>query len=336
VTPEAVACRACEAPLLADALACGKCRALVHREQLQSLSAKATEATARGELSAALEAWRAALDLLPRESGQHAKVKSKVEELSLELDKKPAKPRGKLAAGAGAVGLLLWKVKGIALWLFAIGKPLLVGLTKLPTLLSMLLSAAVYWAAFGPKFAIGIIACIYVHEIGHVVALRRYGIASSAPMFIPGFGAIVRLKQYPVDAREDANVGLAGPRWGLGASCAAVTLGFALGAPSLIAIGRFNAIINLFNLMPLGSLDGGRGFRALDKRGRQLATAAIALAWMVTGESLLVILLIVAAFRLLGDAPEKGDRPALIEYVLLVALLAALTLVRVPGVATPR
>jgi Zn-dependent protease len=336
VTAEAIACGGCATPLTLGALACTKCRTLVHKEELKSLSARASEATARGDLSAALEAWRVALDLLPRESGQYAKVHQKVADLSTKLDEKPANPRGKLAAGAGAIGLLLWKVKGLALWLFAIGKPLLLGLTKLPTLLSMALSVAVYWAAFGAKFAVGLIACIYVHEIGHVVALRRYGIAASAPMFIPGFGAVVRLKQYPIDAREDANVGLAGPRWGLGASCAAITLGFLLHAPSLIAIGRVSAIINLFNLMPLGSLDGGRGFRALDKRGRQIATAAIAVAWMATGESMLVLLLIVAVFRLLGEAPERGDRPALIEYVLLVAMLAALTMVHVPGVATPR
>ena len=336
MTAEALACRDCAAPLNLGALACGKCRALVHKEELQTLAARASEATARGDISSALEAWRGALDLLPRESGQYAKIHSRVQELSTKLDQPPAKPRGKLAAGAGAIGLLLWKLKSVALWLFAIGKPLLLGLTKLPTLLSMAISVGVYWHFWGLKFAVGLIACIYVHEVGHVVALRRYGIAATAPMFIPGLGALVRLKQYPVDAREDANVGLAGPLWGLGASCAAITAGFIFHAPSLIAVGRFSAIINLFNLIPLGSLDGGRGFRALDKRGRQIATAVIALAWMTTRESMLVLLLIVAALRLLGEAPEKGDRPALIEYVLLVASLAALTLVHVPGVATPR
>jgi Zn-dependent protease len=326
-----VTCAGCGRALPAGALVCA-CRTLVHRAELEVLASEATDATARGDISAALAAWRSALDLLPRESGQYARVAEKVQTLSQQLDAAPEKGsnKGKIAAGASAIGLLLWKVKGAALWVFGIGKPLLLGLTKLPTLFSMLVSIGVYWAAFGAKFAVGLIACIYIHEIGHVVALRRYGIDATAPMFIPGFGAIVRLKQYPIDVREDAAVGLAGPRWGLGASLAALTIGFVAHAPSFIAIGRISAIMNLFNLIPLGSLDGGRGFRALDKRGRVLATLAIAAAWIATSESMLVFLLIVAVFRIYGDAPEKGHKPALIEYVLLVGMLAALTLLRVP------
>ena len=61
----------------------------------------------------------------------------------------------------------------------------------------MLLSLGVYWTAFGWKFALGLVLSIYVHEMGHVAMLRRYGIKSTAPMFIPGLGAMVRMKQYP-------------------------------------------------------------------------------------------------------------------------------------------
>lgn len=327
-----VACSGCGHTIDRGVLVCGRCRALVHKAELEGLAARATEATARGDISEALAAWRGALDLLPRESGQHTRVTERVRALSEKLDATEVKPnnKGKLAAGASAVGLLLWKLKGLALWVLGIGKPLLLGLTKLPTLLSMLISVGVYWAAFGAKFAVGLIACMYIHEIGHVVALRRYGIAASAPMFIPGLGAVVRMKQYPIDVREDAAVGLAGPRWGLGASLAALTIGLVAHAPSFLAIGRISALLNLFNLMPLGSLDGGRGFRAFDKRGRVVATAAIALAWMATGESLLVLLLIVAVFRVMGSAPEKTERAALIEYVVLLGMLAALTTLRVP------
>src|SRR2546430_4861243 len=78
----------------------------------------------------------------------------------------------------------------------------------------MLLSAGVYWTIWGWKFALGVVLSIYVHEMGHVQALQRYGIKATAPMFIPGVGAVVRLKQYPADRREDARVGLAGPLWG--------------------------------------------------------------------------------------------------------------------------
>src|SRR5213076_3474994 len=91
----------------------------------------------------------------------------------------------------------------------------LLGLTKAITFVSMLLSAGVYWTIWGWKFAVGVVLSIYVHETGHTQALQRYGIQATAPMFIPGIGAVIRLKQYPTDAREDARVGLAGPLWGL-------------------------------------------------------------------------------------------------------------------------
>jgi len=67
------------------------------------------------------------------------------------------------------------------------GKLLLLGLTKSTTLFTMLLSMGVYWTAWGWRFALGLVLSIYVHEMGHVAALQRYGIKATAPMFIPGF-----------------------------------------------------------------------------------------------------------------------------------------------------
>jgi len=104
---------------------------------------------------------------------------------------------------------------------FSKGKLLLLGLTKISTLASMLAFFAVYWSLFGWRFALGFVMSIYIHEMGHVMALRRYNIAASAPMFIPFFGAFVRMKQYPGNVGEDARVGLAGPIWGLGSAVAA-------------------------------------------------------------------------------------------------------------------
>ena len=73
---------------------------------------------------------------------------------------------------------------------------------------------AVYWRMFGWKFALGFVLSIYVHEMGHVIALRKYGIAASSPMFIPFVGALVRLKQYPANVAQDARVDLARPDLG--------------------------------------------------------------------------------------------------------------------------
>ena len=145
-------------------------------------------------------------------------------------------------------------------------KFLLLGLTKASTLFSMLLSMGVYWAAFGWPFAVGLVLSIYVHEMGHVYLLTRFGVKAEAPMFIPGLGAVIRLRQSFTDPRQDALVGLAGPIWGLGAAIWGPGPGTATGEPYFLAIARLGAWINLFNLIPIWQLDGGRAFRALGAR----------------------------------------------------------------------
>lgn len=189
----------------------------------------------------------------------------------------------------------------------------------------MLVAFGAYWTLFGWRFALGLLVTTYVHEMGHVVALRRYGIAATAPMFIPGFGAFVRMRQPPRTALEDARIGLAGPSWGTIASAVAAAVGVAAGWPSWAAIGRVSAWINLFNLLPFGSLDGGRAFRALGRLERAVAAAALVAAWVAASDGLLLLLAIVAAFRTIGgDAPARGSRAIAVEYVALVAALTAL------------
>jgi Zn-dependent protease len=229
-------------------------------------------------------------------------------------------------AGLGTIGLLVWKFKFIAILLLTKAKFLLLGLTKASTFLSMLLSLGVYWSAFGWKFALGLVLSIYVHEMGHVYVLNRYGVKAGAPMFIPGFGALIRLRQEMTDPRQDALVGLAGPLWGLGAALFALAVGMATGEPFWLAIAKLGAWINLFNLLPLWQLDGGRAFHALSRSGRWFAVLTIAVAWSLTEESLLVLLMIGGVVRAVGPAAvARSDRTALAQYVFLIAVLSALT-----------
>jgi Zn-dependent protease len=164
-----------------------------------------------------------------------------------------------------------------------------------------------------------------------VAALRRFGIQATAPMFVPGLGALIRLRQHPANPREDARIGLAGPLWGCGAAAVAY-LGFVLGwGPLWAAVARFGAWVNLFNLLPVWQLDGGRAFRALSRQQRLLAVAALAALWALSREGLLLLLLIAAAAQALRrDAPEQPDHVALAEYVLLAAALTLLCLLHVP------
>jgi Zn-dependent protease len=187
----------------------------------------------------------------------------------------------------------------------------------------MLATIAVYWVAFGLWFAVGLVISIYVHEMGHVMALRRFGVPASAPMFIPGLGAFIRLKQSPIGPREDARIGLAGPEWGLGAAIAAGLIGAATGGKLWFAIAQVGAWINIFNLLPIWQLDGGRAFTSLTRSERALAAAALAAAWMITRDGLVFLVTLVAIVRIFSDAGATApDREALVRYVAVALLLA--------------
>ncbi len=138
------------------------------------------------------------------------------------------------------------------------------------------------------------------------------------------------MNQAMTDPRQDARVGLAGPVWGLAASlfCAGV---YAMTAqPIWGALARVGAWINLFNLMPIWQLDGGRAFRSLSRSQRWLALAAIATVWAMTSEGMLVLLMITGVARIMTDKSNPAPDPViLVYYAGLVAVLSGLCLISV-------
>ena len=334
---------ACGTEVAPALLACPSCHRFVHAVELRELAATAEAAGRRGDGAEELGSWRRMLELLPAASKQASQVGAKVAQLSAAAA--DASPPGRSAAAPAGDGPRqrsgTWGARGAlataVTFLLTKAKLLLLGLTKAGTLFTMLLSVGVYWTLFGWWFAVLLVLSIYVHEMGHVAALRRFGIRATAPMFIPGFGALIRLRQHPANPREDARIGLAGPLWGLGAAVAAY-LGFLLGwGPLWAAVARFGAWINLFNLLPVWQLDGGRAFRSLSRQQRLLAAAALAVLWALSREGLLLLLLIGAgaqAFRRDAPAPDAGnagDGVALAQYVGLAAVLTLLCLLQVPA-----
>jgi Zn-dependent protease len=305
-------------------LACPRCHQLLFAPRLKSLASAAEQARQSGNLSESARLWREALDLLPPGTQQHAAVTATLESLSHQIDSLPAanatssKNKARGLAGIGA----------LIVFLLTKAKLLLLGLTNLPTLLSMFLSIGVYWAAFGWKFAIGLVLSIYVHEMGHVAALRRFGFKATAPMFIPGLGALIRLKQHPLDAREDARIGLAGPLYGLAAATFCAAVWHFTGSQSWGAIAKIGAWINLFNLIPIGPLDGGRGFRALSRLQSWLVLLTAAILWYYSREGMLALIAIVSVFRAFGKpATTPGDNTAVAQFLFLLLTLTALTLI---------
>jgi Zn-dependent protease len=336
---QALVCDHCGTSLALHVLSCPNCQRLVHAQELQQISADAKAAAARGEVAEELRLWRSALDLLPQRSKQYVAIEQRVLELGSRVDAGAAPKKEhhapkwlKTLGPLTPVLLIAWKFKAILLGLLTKGKLLLFGLSKVSTFSTMLLSIGAYWTLYGWWFAIGLVLAIYVHEMGHVYALRQFGFAASAPTFVPFLGAFVRMKQHPVSASEDARVGLAGPIWGTAAAIALFAAYYATGSGMLAAIAHFAAWLNLFNLLPVWQLDGGRGMRALDRRQRIILVCVMVATWAVTREGFLIVLAALAGYRLATkDWPASGDSKALLQFCSLIVVLGALMMIAVPG-----
>jgi Zn-dependent protease len=210
-------------------------------------------------------------------------------------DLRAEEPRYEPIRPEGGVGMLL---KRLLAPLVALGlllskfKLVLLGLLKLKfvgTSLSMLISVGAYALLFPVSFAVGFVALIWVHEMGHVLQLRREGIKASAPMFVPFLGAFVAMKEMPKDALAEARVGLAGPV--LGTLGALGVLGaYALTQePVLLGLAYVGFLINLFNLAPMLPLDGGRAVGAMSPAFWLLGVVAMVALLFVRPNPILIL-----------------------------------------------
>jgi len=150
--------------------------------------------------------------------------------------------------------------------LLKFGKAALLLLPKakvLTTSATMLVSIAAYSLIWGWKFALGFVVLLLVHEMGHVIQLRREGIEASAPMFIPFLGAAVMAKSLGDNATAEARVGLAGPILGTLGALALIPVAIATDNDLWQALAFTGLFLNLFNLLPVVPLDGGRAMAAL-------------------------------------------------------------------------
>jgi Zn-dependent protease len=148
-----------------------------------------------------------------------------------------------------AIGALLAKFGGL--------------LFKAKFFFSIFISAAFYVWYGGWWFGIGLIVLLFVHEMGHVIEAKRQGLPVSAPVFIPFLGAAIIMKEMPQDAWNEAKVGIAGPLLGSAGALALWIAGEATDSNSLKAIAFLGFLLNLFNLLPVIPLDGGRIVGAL-------------------------------------------------------------------------
>ena len=197
---------------------------------------------------------------------------------------------------AGALLLKFKSALGLVLKFF------LPALKFFPVLLktggTMILSIWVYAMTWGLWFAVGFVLLLFVHECGHLIAAKRLGLNVGAPVFIPFMGAFIALKDAPRNAWVEAQVGIGGPLLG--------TLGAALcyglypltGNPLFAALAYTGFFLNLFNLAPVGFLDGGRIATALSPWLWVLGTAVIVALLIQHFNFLLLLILFMSLPRL--------------------------------------
>ena len=195
--------------------------------------------------------------------------------------------RRRLSAFGAAILALLAKFKAV--------------LPFLPKLLAssgtILVSLAAYALLWGWPFAAGFIALLFVHEMGHAIALRREGIKASWPMFIPFMGAVIASRSLGDNAVAEARVGLAGPILGSIGAAACILIWHATGNDLWRALAFTGFFLNLFNLLPVVPLDGGRAMAAMAPRMWFVGFAALIPLAVVFPNPVILLILVFAGFE---------------------------------------
>lgn len=209
-----------------------------------------------------------------------------VERLPKEKSKK-----GKLV-GLGLTGALLTKIFVKFKFLFVFLK-----LGKIiSTFGSMLLMIWVYATIHGWMFGVGFVLLLFMHEMGHYFAAKKAKLPVATPIFIPFVGAFISMKEMPSDASTEAFVAIGGPILGSIGALICLAIYYITGKSIFIALAYSGFILNLFNLIPVRPLDGGR------------IVAAISPALWIIG----IPLMLVAAIKFLN--------PIIIMFLILGAI----------------
>jgi Zn-dependent protease len=244
-----------------------------------------------------------------------------------------AKPRDSTSAWKRR--LATWGPIGVVL-AFVLGKgKLLLGLlkvTKLSTLLTMFLMVWVYATLWGLPFALGFVLLIFVHEMGHAVAMQQQGIRAGAPVFIPFVGAVIAMRSLPRNAYVEAVVGIGGPLLGSAGALVCLVIGWISGSLFWYALASTGFLLNLFNLIPISPLDGGRIVGVIS-RWIWVAGYAVAIGvFFITWSPMVVLILLLGLMGL--SRSLRGPREGYFEvapgkrvamgaaYFALIALLA--------------
>ncbi|HNJ82277.1 MAG TPA: site-2 protease family protein [Piscinibacter sp.] len=200
---------------------------------------------------------------------------------------------------------------------------------------TMLVSMAVYAISFGWPYAVGFVLLILVHELGHYIAARQHGLNVGAPVFIPFVGAWISLKETRLEPEAEARIAMAGPMLGSIAALVCYLLALDGQGRLYMALAQAGFMLNLFNLLPLAPLDGGRVVGVISPRLWLLGVPLLVALFLWRPSPLLLLIAVVAApsvwAALKGTTPEHArlaraaDRfRYAAQYLLLAAALGVM------------
>lgn len=179
---------------------------------------------------------------------------------------------------------------------------------------TMLLSILTYSLVYGWRYAVGLVGLIFFHEMGHFLAARQRGLDVGAPTFIPFVGAWIQLKDLPHDVETEAYIGIAGPVIGSLAALLCYWTGLAQSSNLLLALAFSGFMINLFNLIPLAPLDGGRITAIVSPKLWLLGAPILVGIFLWRPSPLLVVIAVLAAPQLLRAFSNREPDEAQKRY----------------------
>jgi len=241
----------------------------------------------------------------------------------------PEKPKSKIpwqtiGGTAGVAGYWWWKVKAV----LAAAVNFKIILVLLPKFLALFIAMWFYALFFGWKFGIAIVLLILVHELGHYMTFRNFGIKADLPFFIPGIGAYVAARGPAPSLTIEALAALAGPIYGLLASALCYVVALQTNDHFWYACAYTGCLLNAINLLPVPPLDGGTIAGAIDPRlwiaGAILFIAFIAIFHIWAGMIFVLLIGIVAVPRIRAMLKGYVDpRFALVPRASRIAIAAA-------------
>ena len=165
--------------------------------------------------------------------------------------------------------------------------------------LSIFLSIWTYALFFGWPFAVGFVGLIFVHELGHYIAARDRGLDVGLPIFLPFIGAWIALKEQPMNAETEAYIAYAGPFIGTLGAFGCYWMGKESGDAFWLALAKSGFVLNLFNMIPVSPLDGGRITAVLSPRFWLLGVPCLIGLWAYWPSPILILVSVLAIPQLL-------------------------------------